>query len=93
MLHSLAASMNRLGDIRQIGEAITTELRALIAYHNCRVFVLQPDGVTLLPIAFKGELTEYQGETFEALKTRVGRGLTGHVAESGAALLHGRRRS
>ncbi len=83
MLHSLAADLNRLGDIDQIGEAITTQLRAVIDYHNCRVFVLQPDGETLLPVAFKGELTEYQGETYEALVTRVGRGLTGHVAETG----------
>jgi PAS domain S-box-containing protein len=83
MLHSLAATLNRLGDIGQIGEAITAELRAVIDYHNCRVFVLQPDGETLLPVAFKGELTEYQGETFEALVTAVGRGLTGHVAATG----------
>src|SRR6266568_3443665 len=83
MLHSLAATLNRLGDVGQIGEAITTELRAVIDYHNCRVFILQPDGETLLPVAFKGELTEYQGETFEALVTQVGRGLTGHVAETG----------
>src|SRR6266568_9357213 len=83
MLHSLAADLNRLGDIDQIGEAITTQLRAVIDYHNCRVFVLQPDGETLLPVAFKGELTEYQGETYEALVTRVGRGLAGHVAETG----------
>ena len=83
MLHSLAATLNRLGDVGQIGEAITSELGAVIDYHNCRVFVLQRDGETLLPVAFKGELTEYQGETFEALVTRVGRGLTGHVAETG----------
>jgi len=83
MLHSLGATLNRLGEVRQIGEAITTELGAVIHYHNCRVFVLQPDGETLLPVAFKGELSEYQGETFEALVTQVGRGVTGHVAETG----------
>jgi putative nucleotidyltransferase with HDIG domain len=44
--------------------------------------VLQPDGQTLLPIAFRGTLTEYQDETFDALVTKVGRGLTGHVAET-----------
>jgi PAS domain S-box-containing protein len=83
MLHSLAARLNRLRDTSQIGEAITAELRGLIDYHNCRVFQLQPDGETLMPVAFRGELTEYQGETFEALLTRVGQGITGHVAASG----------
>jgi hypothetical protein len=78
MLHSLAARLNRLRDTSQIGEAITAELRGLIDYHNCRVFQLQPDGETLMPVAFRGELTEYQGETFEALLTRVGQGITGH---------------
>jgi PAS domain S-box-containing protein len=83
MLHSLAARLNRLRDTSQIGEAITAELRGLIDYHNCRVFQLQPDGETLMPVAFRGELTEYQGETFEALLTRIGQGITGHVAASG----------
>ncbi|MFL5798964.1 MAG: PAS domain S-box protein [Actinomycetota bacterium] len=83
MLHSLAAQLNRLTDVRQIGEAIVSELRSLIDYHNSRVFVLDADGETLLPVAFRGELLEYQGETFEALVTKVGYGLTGHVAATG----------
>jgi PAS domain S-box-containing protein len=83
MLHSLAAKLNRLNDVREIGEAITAELGSLIDYHNCRVFVLDSDGETLLPVAFRGELLEYQGETFEALVTKVGDGVTGRVAATG----------
>ena len=83
MLHSLAAKLNHLKDVRQIGEAITAELGSLIDYHNCRVFVLDSYQETLLPIAFRGELLEYQGETFEALVTKVGEGLTGRVAQTG----------
>src|SRR5947207_2336803 len=83
MLHSLAARLNRLGDVKQIGEAITGELRTLIEYHNCRVFLLEPHGETLLPIAFRGELSEYQGETFDVLTTKVGDGITGYVAQTG----------
>jgi PAS domain S-box-containing protein len=82
MLHSLAARLNGLNDVREIGEAITAELRTIVEYHSCRVFVLQPDGQTLYPIAFRGELSEYREETVQALITRVGRGLTGHVAET-----------
>jgi PAS domain S-box-containing protein len=83
MLRSLAAKLNRLIDVREIGRTITIELGRLIEYHNCRVFHLQPDGETLLPIAFQGTLTEYQGETFEALIIKVGQGLTGYVAQTG----------
>jgi PAS domain S-box-containing protein len=82
MLHSLALRLNRLSDVIQIGEDITAELKTLIDYHNCRIYLLQKDGETLWPITFRGELTEYEGETYEELTTRVGEGITGHVAAS-----------
>ncbi len=80
MLHSLALRLNRLSDVVRIGEDITAELKTLIDYHNCRIYLLQEDGETLWPTVFRGELTEYEGETYEELKTRVGEGITGHVA-------------
>ena len=86
MLHALAARLNRLNEIGQIGEAITAELHTLIDYHSCRVYLLE-DGESLEPIAFQGENTEYQSDTYEALKTKVGEGITGHVAATGESLL------
>ncbi len=86
MLHSLARRLNQLGDVRQIGEAITTELHTLIDYHNCRVHLIAADGRTLEPIAFEGLLTEYRGETFDALLMDVGEGMTGQVALTGESL-------
>ncbi len=83
MLHRLARRLNQLNNVAQIGEVITSELRALIDYHNCRVHLIDDDGETLLPIAFRGELTEYQGETFDALILKIGQGVTGRVAEIG----------
>ena len=32
---------------------------------------------------FRGELTEYEGETYEELVTHVGEGFTGHAVEIG----------
>ena len=88
MLHSLAAKLNALGDVGGIGAAITAELRTIIDYHNCRVYLLEPDGATLMPIAFRGDLfREYEEETLEDLITHVGEGLTGHVAATGESLL------
>ncbi len=83
MLHSLALRLNQLGDVRRIAEAITAELKTLIDYHNCRIYLLAEDGVTLEPIAFRGELTEYEGETYEELVTRVGEGFTGYAVATG----------
>ena len=87
MLHSLAARLNRLNDRREIGEAIVSELSTLIDYHSCRVYLVEADGETLAPIAFQGELLEYQGETYEALVTKVGDGMTGRTAETGESFL------
>src|SRR5437879_4652356 len=83
MLHSLAQRLNELNDVLQIGEAITAELHTVIEYHNCRVHLLSEDGQMLVPIAFRGELSEYQGETFEALLIPFGAGITGRVAQTG----------
>jgi signal transduction histidine kinase/GAF domain-containing protein len=88
MLHNLAAALNMLGDVEEIGAAIAAELRTIIDYHNCRVYVLQDDGITLFPIAFRGELfTEYATETLDDLVTNVGEGITGHVAVTKESLL------
>ena len=84
MLHALATRLNALDDVDAIGEAITTELKTLIDYHNCRIYLLQADGLTLWPMTFRGELTEYESETHEELVTQVGEGITGYAAISGA---------
>jgi diguanylate cyclase (GGDEF)-like protein len=85
MLQSLAGKLNRLNDVRQIGETIADELRLLIDYHNCRVSVI--DGDEVVPIAFRGELLSRSGERVEFPRTRIGEGITGHVAASAEPLL------
>lgn len=88
MLHSLAAKLNSLGDVHEIGAAITGELRTIIDYHSCRVYLLQADGSTLLPVAFRGEIfSDYEKDTVETLTTKVGEGITGHVAATRKSLL------
>jgi signal transduction histidine kinase/putative methionine-R-sulfoxide reductase with GAF domain len=88
MLHSMAARLARLDAVEDIGTAITDELRTILDYHNCRVYVLQSDGRTLLPIAFRGEIFyEYEHETMEELIAEVGEGITGWVAEHRTSLL------
>ncbi|HZB03540.1 MAG TPA: diguanylate cyclase [Actinomycetota bacterium] len=87
MLQSLSAKLNRLNDVREIAELILVELRTLIDYHNCRIHLVDEDGTTLIPIAFRGHLLEYEGETFEALLTQMGEGITGTVARTGKPML------
>jgi PAS domain S-box-containing protein len=83
MLHNLAPRLNRLNDARRISEVILEELETIIDYHNCRIYLLEPDGRTLMPIAFRGRLSGYEDESFEELVSLVGEGITGRVAETG----------
>ena len=70
MLQSLAGKLNRLNEVRRIGEVIVNELRGLIDYHNCRVYILE--GEMLAPIAFRGELGDYGEERVQLLQVKVG---------------------
>ncbi len=85
MLQSLAGKLNRLNDVRQIGDTIATELRLLIDYHNCRVVLRRGDD--LLPIAFVGEYDSTGGEAADVYATKVGQGVTGRAVERNEALL------
>jgi diguanylate cyclase (GGDEF)-like protein len=85
MLRSLSGKLARLNDVRHIGEAIAGELRMLVDYHSCRVFVREGDD--LLPVAYLGDMQVKGGQLAEALTTRVGVGVTGRVAATGTSLL------
>jgi HD-GYP domain-containing protein (c-di-GMP phosphodiesterase class II) len=89
MLQSLAGKLNRLNDVRQIGETIASELRLLIDYHNCRVFLREGDD--LEPIAFLGDFepTDFGQTPIEAFRTKVGVGITGLAVETGKSQLVG----
>ncbi len=88
LLQSLTAKLNRLNDVREIGAEIAAELRSLIDYHNCRVFVA--DGQELVPVVFRGELaSETSALPLELLRTRFGKGVTGRCAALGESLLIG----
>jgi diguanylate cyclase (GGDEF)-like protein len=87
MLHGLSSKLSRLLEVQEIGLTIADELRLLIDYHNCRVFLR--DGDDLWPIAFRGALTETSGSELDLLAIKVGVGVTGHVAATGAPFLTG----
>ena len=83
MLQSLSGKLNRLNGVRQIGDAITSELRTLIDYHDCRVYLAEGD--RLIPIAWRGELPDgyYPWEHI----FMSGQGVVGRTLETGQAQL------
>ena len=84
-IQQLGARLNRLSTVEEIGNAIATELRQLIDYHNVRVY--RQYGDDLVPVAMKGQVGEYVDETAEQLRVKVGAGITGWVAVHGIAQL------
>jgi diguanylate cyclase (GGDEF)-like protein len=86
LLQSLAGKLNRLNDVTRIGEVIVNELRGLLDYHACRVYVREGRD-DLIPVAFRDDADEYGEETAEALRCTVGEGITGRVAATGESLL------
>jgi diguanylate cyclase (GGDEF)-like protein/excisionase family DNA binding protein len=77
-IQQLGARLNRLSNVTEIGQAIATELRQLIDYHNARVYRLV--GQELIPVAMQGQVGEYVDETPDQLRVTLGEGITGWVA-------------
>ncbi len=78
-IQQLGAQLARLTSEQEIGDAIANELETLISYHNVRVYRLREDG-WLVPVAMRGLVGEFQDETPDLLRTRIGVGITGWVA-------------
>jgi diguanylate cyclase (GGDEF)-like protein len=85
MLQSLAGKLNRLNDVREIGESIVNELRRLVDYHSCRLYVVE--GERLVPVAWRGDVDPDEEDSVEALSCRIGEGITGRAAETGESIL------
>jgi diguanylate cyclase (GGDEF)-like protein/excisionase family DNA binding protein len=82
-IQQLGARLTRLRSVSEIGQAICTELNQLINSHNIRVYRVEGD--ECLPVAWRGEVGEYEGEDGDQLRVKVGQGITGWVARHGLA--------
>ena len=86
-IQALGTRLSRLTSVREIGNAIATELRQLIDYHNVRVYRVRETDRALVPVAMLGRVGEYVDETPELLLVQWGQGITGWVAEHRIAQL------
>jgi diguanylate cyclase (GGDEF)-like protein/excisionase family DNA binding protein len=82
-IQQLGARLTRLRSVRDIGQAICAELNQLIDFHNVRVYRIEED--VCVPVAWRGEIGEYENEDSDQLRINVGEGLTGWVARYGVA--------
>jgi diguanylate cyclase (GGDEF)-like protein len=86
VLQAASARMSRENSVESIGRAVVEETRRIIDYHNARVYLIEPPE-DVVPIAFEGRVGEYEKVDFALLRTKIGRGFTGYVAQHGGALL------
>ena len=87
-IQDLSARLNRLTDVRAIGEAIVAEARTLADYHDIRIYRVDRGTNMCEPIAFTREMLDGPPEDAEALlRVAIGEGFTGWVAEHGEPLL------
>jgi diguanylate cyclase (GGDEF)-like protein/excisionase family DNA binding protein len=86
-IQALGTRLSRLTSVHEIGNAIATELRQLIDYHNVRVYRVREADRALVPVAMLGRVGEYVDETPELLLVQWGQGITGWVAEHRVAQL------
>ena len=87
MLHGLSTKLSRLLEIEEIAATVADELHQLIDYHNCRVYLR--DGDDLARSRSAATLTDRKGSVLDVLTIKVGVGVTGHVAATGAPFLTG----
>jgi diguanylate cyclase (GGDEF)-like protein len=82
--HRMSMSLTRA----DVGRAVVEETRRVIDYHNARVYLLQPPD-DLVPVAFEGRVGAYEKVDLDILRTKMGEGFTGWVAEHRTALCVG----
>jgi diguanylate cyclase (GGDEF)-like protein len=79
-IQELSSRLNRIQDVRGIGEAIVAEADRLIRHDTIRIYRVDPETQTCEPIAFQGEFMGIGTPSAEMLRVNVGEGLTGWVA-------------
>ena len=82
MLQSLAGKLNRLNDVAEIGATIGKELRTLIDYHSCTVYVVD-ENEYLQPITARGDLMDYPEGHGSITWMKIGEGIAGRAALTG----------
>lgn len=82
-IRNITNRLNKLNDVKTVASAVMDEIKKVIDFDSCRVFLLSESREELIPIAFGSQVEEYKGETEEVLRLKLGEGITGWVAQTG----------
>ncbi|HYM49477.1 MAG TPA: HD domain-containing phosphohydrolase [Candidatus Limnocylindrales bacterium] len=82
-IEQLGARLASITGVHEVCQSIGETIVTLLPYDQCRIYLLQDDGVTLRPAYFSDtQREEYASVTAESLALRLGEGITGWVAET-----------
>ena len=81
-----AARMSGQPTVEAVAQAIADETRAIVEYHNCRVYLVELND-DMTPVIAAGRIGAYEKIPLDLLRTRVGEGFSGWVAQHGRPLL------
>ena len=89
-IQQLGARLSSVISVPEVCETIGRTITTLMPYDQCRIYLLEDDAKTLLPVYFSdSQRAEYEGVTAETLAIKVGEGITGWVAETKKGALVG----
>lgn len=78
-IQNIVQKLTALHDVASMAALLDAELRQLIEYHSCRLFVVDPEEGMLVMV---GEV-----EGYGPLRARIGQGVTGWIAEHGKPVM------
>ena len=82
-IQQLGARLACVVDVQEVSQTIGQAITTLLPYDQCRIYLLDDDGLTLKPVYFSDtQRLEYSAITAEGLALQVGQGITGWVAET-----------
>jgi diguanylate cyclase (GGDEF)-like protein/putative nucleotidyltransferase with HDIG domain len=82
-IQQLGARLASVVGVQEICQTIGQLITTLLPYDQCRLYLLEDDGLTLAPVYFSDtQQLAYRDVTAEDLALQVGQGITGWVAET-----------
>ncbi|HEY8738407.1 MAG TPA: HD domain-containing phosphohydrolase [Candidatus Dormibacteraeota bacterium] len=82
-IQQLGARLACVVGVQEICQTIGQLITTLLPYDQCRLYLLEDDGLTLTPVYFSDtQQTAYRDVTAEGLALQLGQGITGWVAET-----------
>jgi K+-sensing histidine kinase KdpD len=87
VVQRLGMELNRLDSVEGIAHSVARSIEALLPFDAYRILLIDENTRELVPIAFGATRSEYDAQSVDSLRVRVGEGITGWSAITGEPLL------